>query len=40
MYWFNNKEIEIEIVSTAMDLRVTACMGIVLTANGDNYLPT
>lgn len=40
MYWFNNKEIEIEIVSTAMDLRVTACMGTVLTANGDNYLPT
>lgn len=27
-------------VSTAMDLRVTACMGTVLTANGDNYLPT
>lgn len=39
-YVLINKEIEIEIVSTAMDLRVTACMGTVLTANGDNYLPT
>lgn len=25
--------------STAMVLRVTACIGTVLTANGDNYLP-
>lgn len=38
MYWFNNKEIEIEIVLIVMDLRVIVCMGIVFIVNGDNYL--